>query len=271
MMRRFIARCALGVIVALAPTAPALAGCCRVITLDALPAQVIAGQPIHIDFMVRVNRELMDDLPPTIQAHRLDSGESFTVTAEAAGTRGHYAATLTFPSVGVWQWSIDNQPMPELTVLASAPPNSVGIPLSLPLIAGALGLIGAGGGALLVSRRKRVRFVPALVLVSVLISVTGFASAANGLSPSTPHTDPGKLGWMLFIAKGCIVCHHHEATSGVFESYQAGPDLTNAHFDPAFLRRWLNEPSSVRPNTIMPTFGLSDDEIEALIAFINAP
>jgi hypothetical protein len=47
------------------------------------------------------------------------------------------------------------------------------------------------------------------------------------------------------------------------------PDLTRYQPNPDFVRRWLREPQAVRPGTIMPDLNLSEDEIEALLAFLQ--
>jgi len=185
MFHRFILKFVLAVIIMLALAMPALAGCCVVITLDEFPMQVIAEQSLHVGFMMRFAHMPMGGRTPQITAIRADTHESFSVTAEAQGDAGHYTARLTFPSAGTWNWSIDavggfDQPMPTLTVLASAPSSSVnaGVAFSFPLAVGILGLIGAAG-ALLVSLRRRARWAVALVLAGAVISGAGFASEAN--------------------------------------------------------------------------------------------
>ena len=79
-----------------------------------------------------------------------------------------------------------------------------------------------------------------------------------------------EYGEALFRTKGCVTCH---AYSGMDQprDWEAsfGPDLTSYHNDPAFLRRWLAEPSAVRADTKMPDLELAAPEIEALIAFLN--
>ncbi|HEY4688933.1 MAG TPA: c-type cytochrome [Anaerolineae bacterium] len=277
-------------IAALALVAPVWAGGWAVVTLDELPAQVAANQPLTIGFMVRQHgRTPLDGLTPQITATRAGTNQSFSVTAQAQGRVGHYVATLTFPSAGMWNWSIDAftfaQPMPALNVLAAAPAQntSTGIPVSLPLAAGIAGLIGAAG-ALLMSLRARTRRAFAPILACALISVVGFASAASvtsgasavsNASNTSPVSQPvlAGLGRELFLAQGCVVCHEHNAVREAraeLGSFTIGPDLTNFRADPMYLHRWLKDPSSVKPNTEMPTLGLSDDEIEALIAFLNS-
>jgi len=53
MIRRSILSCAVVVAALLALAAPALAGGWAVITLDSLPKEVRAGQPLHLGFVIR--------------------------------------------------------------------------------------------------------------------------------------------------------------------------------------------------------------------------
>ena len=48
------------------------------------------------------------------------------------------------------------------------------------------------------------------------------------------------------------------------------PDLSIYASDPDLLRTRLKNPSDVNASTKMPNLGLKEDEIEALIAFINS-
>lgn len=79
------------------------------------------------------------------------------------------------------------------------------------------------------------------------------------------------LGRQLFSAKGCVQCHSHAAIagSGMFGGDDV-PDLTNRPLTSEYLRLWLANPANVRPNTRMPNLELHADEIEALIAFLQA-
>jgi cytochrome c1 len=72
------------------------------------------------------------------------------------------------------------------------------------------------------------------------------------------------------MAKGCLVCHQHAAVSESLSRGWAGVNLTNLKINPDYLRRWLKDPSAIRPATFMPTLGLSNTEIEALVAFLTA-
>jgi mono/diheme cytochrome c family protein len=85
------------------------------------------------------------------------------------------------------------------------------------------------------------------------------------------------LGRRLFVAKSCATCHSHAAVGAVGFQSNDGPDLTQYRNEPAWLRRWLADPDSVRPSSGrsypagMPKLDLTAVEIEALIAFLNAP
>jgi cytochrome c2 len=111
---------------------------------------------------------------------------------------------------------------------------------------------------------KRLGVVLALVGVGlVLLSALLPGPAVSGEGP-----EAASYGRALFQAKGCTACHlHREVSPGA--GVGIGPELTEAVFDPAYLRSWLRDPASIRPGTRMPNLGLSETEIEALIAFIN--
>jgi cytochrome c oxidase subunit 2 len=110
----------------------------------------------------------------------------------------------------------------------------------------------------------------ATVLLATLVIVLARPSSASGPS----QAEQGKA---LFLAKGCATCHQHAAVQTDYR-VAIGPDLTHYSNSPEFLRRWLADPQSVRPQTapaygpsgVMPNLHLSPDEIEALIAFLNS-
>lgn len=78
------------------------------------------------------------------------------------------------------------------------------------------------------------------------------------------------VGATLFVAKGCAMCHEHRAlTIDPVATINAGPDLTDLSAEPAYLRRWLRDPSEVISYAQMPALGLNDEEIEALVAFLG--
>ena len=116
----------------------------------------------------------------------------------------------------------------------------------------------------------------AAVLASLGLTALGGSALLDGSWPrSTPAGAPSATdeaaarGKALFRAKGCATCHWHAAV-GDTQVVGVGPALTDCRPDPAFVRRWLRDPSAVRPGARMPALGLSEEEIEALIAFLSA-
>ena len=112
----------LAIALALLTTVPVFAGGWAVITLDELPTQAVAGEPLTVGFTVRQHgRTSMTGLSPTVTA--ILGEEKLVFPAEAEGGPGHYTATMTLPKAGDWQWAIEAftmyQPMPKLLVVAA--------------------------------------------------------------------------------------------------------------------------------------------------------
>jgi len=283
MSHRLIPLLLISGLMALALPAPALAGGWAVITLDELPTQVYAGQPFTVGFTVlQHGRTPMGKLSPTLSARHAGSGESIIVGAKPENEIGHYTATLTLPRTGTWAWSIQaftmDQPMPPLSVLTGTTVNAPSPQplLPLPLIVGFLGLVGTAG-ALWVSLRRRVRWALTLAIAGVIVSGVSFTSAASRpaepKSPAIATVSPQEIGQALFLAKGCATCHAHQEIQRDIDGMifvDIGPNLSNFSADPEYLRGWLRNPASVKPKTEMPALQLSDSEIDALIAFLNA-
>jgi cytochrome c2 len=285
-MKRIIFALGLTLLLALAFTITALAGGWAVITLDELPGEVAANQPLEIGFMVRQHGVTpLEGQSPVITAKLAGSSEAVIVRASEEGEVGHYAATLTLPQAGEWLWNIEAfgapQPMPALTVVDSAWAATKSEPITsnsnfLSLLTGGIGLIGVIGG--LLALQRKVRWAAAFVVAGLLVSGAGFVSAADQPKAELEAKEPVaasipsqvELGHDLFIAKGCMVCHSHSETNRIREfGVDMGPDLTNFTASPEYLRLWLKVPSAAKSTAQMPTLGLSDAEIEALIAFIN--
>jgi hypothetical protein len=163
----------LALLLSLAFSIPVVAGGWAVITLDELPSNIVAGEPLRIGFTVlQHGRTPMTNLEPTVTAG-LALDEKLVVYAEPEGKSGHYVATLTFPKGGEWEWSIQaftmDQPMPVLSVAApgavsaSQPVKTEPATPSLPplvivrTLALGIGLIG-----LVVAFRRRSRLAAAL-------------------------------------------------------------------------------------------------------------
>lgn len=256
-----------------------LAGGWAVITLDELPARIRAEQPIEVGFVVRQHGQTpMEGLSPQINARQSESGASFAVTAQPQGNPGHYVAEVTFPQPGQWDWSVQaftmEEAMPALNVLAAVPAETT--PPDLPwasLFIGVLGVIGTAGTGFFWWRRRTWGTLP-LVVVALAVGVGGFAQAADNQSNvEPPQTGPvqtlAERGADLFVAKGCVTCHQHNGIKASSRlSVNIGPNLTNFSATPDYLKIWLHDPATIKPQTLMPNLNLSETEIEALIAFL---
>jgi cytochrome c1 len=118
-----------------------------------------------------------------------------------------------------------------------------------------------------------------LGLLGLFLLMASFAplpgdARLNSASPEGAPALQAELaaeGHTLFLAKGCATCHRHADVGPQAALIEVGPTLTHYEPDKAFVRRWLSDPQAVRPTTFMPNLELSDEEIEALIAFLSAP
>ena len=116
--------------------------------------------------------------------------------------------------------------------------------------------------------------ISAILATAGLLLLVGSAFAAPPATvpppAATPAVDLVAQGRALFVAKGCVSCHSHAAlpNSGPFRGDDV-PDLSTPRSDADFLRGWLANPAAMKPGTYMPKLGLSDAEIDALIAFLG--
>ena len=85
-----------------------------------------------------------------------------------------------------------------------------------------------------------------------------------------------------FVEKGCITCHvNREVVAPALNPWGSRqalesillktgiPDLTGRTFPQEYLLRFLTNPSSIKSGTKMPNLKLTNDDIAALVAFIN--
>ena len=93
-------------------------------------------------------------------------------------------------------------------------------------------------------------------------------------SPSPVRLSPAARGEHLFVAKGCIGCHRHQEVAAQ-TLVSAGPDLTGKRFPPDHLKEFLADPGKTLKRSAkleygqMPNLNLEEQEIAALVAFIN--
>jgi len=270
------------------------AGGWAMVTLDELPVEPHAGEPLQVGFVVRQHGVTpVNTVQPYLLAHNAETDETVEVEAVKEGPVGHFVVEVVFPSAGIWTWEIRPEPFgpapwqfEPLTVLPAQPASiqtettAATMPLPVGWLAG-LALL-AGGGLLVAMRQKR------LVMKIGVIGIVGLAVIAGGLLLWPPgiraldeaHDTPvegveaGLLpdpayGRALFLAKGCTACHMHSDISRSAPGPVIGPNLTNYQADPNFVRQWLRNPQSIRPNTQMPNLELSEADIDALITFLS--
>ncbi len=97
--------------------------------------------------------------------------------------------------------------------------------------------------------------------------------STEGAGPPGPlHFEPGPdpeaqaaEGAVLFRERGCLGCHVVDGEGGDF-----APDLSQvaAKVNPDWLVNWIKDPKAYDPETTMPSLRLSDEEAQAITAFL---
>lgn len=102
--------------------------------------------------------------------------------------------------------------------------------------------------------------------------------------------DPGYDGYQVFVNKGCVQCHQvrfddEEASVLLGSDVFNGPELTHFASRNVFagailpegdetrgeaLKRWLANPPHVKPGSFMPDLALTEQEIDALIVWLES-
>ena len=117
-----------------------------------------------------------------------------------------------------------------------------------------------------------------LILVVAMLT-PALAQTPAPQAPPQPFAPSWAMlaGWDVFAGKSCGKCH---AVRGTLATGTVAPDLT--HFagrptistgvltnTPENLARYLHDPNAVKPGVLMPNFRLSDDDIQALVAYLE--
>jgi cytochrome c2 len=100
-----------------------------------------------------------------------------------------------------------------------------------------------------------------------------FAAAWAGNAMSSPEAKA------ILKAKSCGTCHVIPGVEGAYGKF--GPSLKGLRdrarilggtmkYSTKNMEKWLKNPKALKPDTMMPNTGLSDEEIEILIQFFNA-
>lgn len=95
---------------------------------------------------------------------------------------------------------------------------------------------------------------------------------------TAPTTDLAKAGEQQFVTSGCIACHTVKGQPTAVG--KLGPDLTHfgsrttlasaiADNNPENLRKWLANPSAMKPGSLMPNLNLSPEALDRLVAYLE--
>ena len=163
----------------LATATAALAGGWALVSLDAPPGDIHAGEPWTVTFTVLQHGKTPthgfdgNPLSPTLIATNPATGERVEVEATPLEEIGRYTLEATFPSAGAWEWTIEPRPfigetvfeplnvLPAAALAAAAASEPDGATLSALLRWAAVGVAAVAVGLALFYARRRAP-VPAL-------------------------------------------------------------------------------------------------------------
>ena len=102
---------------------------------------------------------------------------------------------------------------------------------------------------------------------------SGIVSIETGAKPFQPGD--AAAGKEVFATKGCTGCHTLEGVQGATGT--VGPNLTHIAGQPydsfpndaQFMKQWINDPQTAKPGTAMPKLGLTDEELNNVVTFLQ--
>lgn len=271
-----------GILVLAALARPVLAGGWAVITLEEWPGEIPTGEPVQLSYTIRGHGvQRLSNVETVVRLLHPATGERITATGRETARDGTYAVDLTLPHAGAWEWSVYYDgisdwgfPMPALTAVEATEAPAVLDPLRA--TGGVLGAALLAGGALaFVQRRSRWAGLAAaagLALILVFVPTMRVEPVLAGSETAgRAEMTPAEFGRILFQAKGCVVCHTHVEGRLGYQGLttDVGPNLTGTKLPAEYIETWLADPSAVKPETEMPNLELSQQEIEALAAFLT--
>jgi cytochrome c oxidase subunit 2 len=104
------------------------------------------------------------------------------------------------------------------------------------------------------------------------------ANAASAATTTAQQTNAeAAAGRRIFESTSCINCH---AVQGTIADGRFGPDLTHlmsrktiasgaADNTPANLKKWIDNPDSIKPGSLMPAMRLTEKDLSALTAYLE--
>ncbi len=103
------------------------------------------------------------------------------------------------------------------------------------------------------------------IFATLCVSFVFYSAYVYTMGTEAAHLDPisdeASRGQVLFQEHNCIACHQFYGLGGYM-----GPDLTNviSRYSPAYARAFL-----VAGTARMPNFDLAEDEVDALVAYLE--
>ena len=102
---------------------------------------------------------------------------------------------------------------------------------------------------------------------------SGIVSINTGAQPY--KEGDANAGKQVFETKGCEGCHTIEGIQGAVGT--VGPNLTHIAAQPydsfpnsaQFMKQWINDPPAAKPGTPMPKLGLTDEELNNVVTFLQ--
>jgi cytochrome c1 len=105
------------------------------------------------------------------------------------------------------------------------------------------------------------------------------AVTAGGGAPVVEPGTPAAEGQMIIASKPCVGCHTIPGVPGA--TGQVGPNLAGVasrtkiaggavnNTGPDDLKKWVLNPPAEKPGTLMPNVGLTDDEANKIVAYLE--
>jgi ubiquinol-cytochrome c reductase cytochrome b subunit len=123
-------------------------------------------------------------------------------------------------------------------------------------------------------RAPRRRIFATTAGAAVCLSIIGLTVQEIMTAPSTVDTpsaaasqeDPAEQGRTLFVEMKCSKCHIVAGDGGLF-----GPDLTHvaSRLQVSYMRDWIRNPSNFNPETDMPAFEGSADQLDVVVEYLK--
>jgi cytochrome c2 len=187
---------------------------------------------------------------------------------------------------------------PEAPTGALAPrPTSALAPESARTLTGGAGLLNHSESDALRPRSGAIAGIGGLIVTAaiavVLVSMNGAfaagtaggtpnqlgAATASGAAPVVEPGSPEAEGAQIIASKPCVGCHTIPGIPGA--NGTVGPNLAGVasrtkiaggavnNSGPDDLKKWIANPPALKPGTLMPNLGLTDDELTKIVAYLE--